>query len=418
MARPVKFLHAADFHLGAGFIGAQVRDQKLGLRLRAAVFEAFDAVIQTALDENIDFAVFAGDLFDVTESNYRAQGHFVEGLRRLEDQGIDVYMVAGNHDPLDGSDRLALPNNAHLFDSNNVGVMHFEKEGVQPCSLYGRSYPQAEVNSNYAQAFKRDTCVNAIGILHTNVSTESDLERYARCDMHDLIDAQMDYWALGHIHLTKVLRESNPCVIYPGSPQALNINETGIHGCYIVELDNGTPTYEWHPAGRVTMHRVAVDISSAANEADIRDCVVTTLNTALPDDSNEHLVRIILTGVSHLDNALSQEALETLYNSLCPALSGPFPNVYLDSTIINETLDSVEDDMEHTTNDFLRDFLDIELNMVEPSVMESAFQSKQLKTFRQEFPAEFEKINLSLNQENILNEAKELLYRRLMKRGY
>jgi len=45
----------------------------------------------------------------------------------------------------------------------------------------------------------------------------------------------MDYWALGHVHNQRILRESRPCIIYPGNTQGRSVRKTGLRGCYLVE---------------------------------------------------------------------------------------------------------------------------------------------------------------------------------------
>ena len=417
MARPLKFLHAADFHLGASFIGAQLRDPELGLLLRKAVHQAYDAVITTALDESVDFVCFAGDLFNAAESDYQAQGHFIEGLRRLQENGIEAFLVAGNHDPLDGSDRLSLPENAHLFSTESVEEYLFEKEGAQSCAIYGRSYPQAEVQSNYAQGFKRGNCQNAIALLHTNVGTASVHENYARCSLDDLKNAGMDYWALGHIHLTQVLSESKPCVIYAGSPQALNINETGAHGCYVVEIDNGSVTYDWYETNLVEMKQIVVDISTALSLDDVRTIISHELRENLSSEAS-YLVRLVLQGVSHLGCALDDYTLSNLHDSLHALLVGPLPRVFLDTTILNETTDSVEEAMAQTNNTFLRAMLDVDPDtLMNEFDLSQAIFVKNNKPLVQIFPEIVDELSRPEELRKMLTEAQELLYRELMQKG-
>lgn len=421
MARPIKFLHAADLHLGASFIGAQLRDEKLGTSLREAVQSAYMRVIDTALDEQVDFVCLAGDLFNAAESDYRAQGIFIEGLRKLDEADIPVYLVTGNHDPLDGSDRLPLPKNTHCFDTEKVEEQLFEKDGVQSCAIYGRSYPYSEVNSNYAQGYKRTSSAdNAIGILHTNIGTASAGERYARCELSDLKNAQLDYWALGHIHLTNVLSENRPCIVYAGSPQALNINETGKHGCYVVELDRGSASYTWHNTNLIEMVQLSVNISDVDTINDVRELIKNAIVTACPvADSASYLVRITLTGVSHLDEQLDEDSLIMLYDSCHEYLTGPAPHVHLDSKIVNETTSDVSKEMHETTNEFLRSFLDIPAkDFLENFDVKSVLEEKP-KDFAQTCPQENDELIATFSDEaklsELYNEAQELLYRMLAK---
>ena len=57
--------------------------------------------------EKTDFLLVAGDVYDGADRSLQAQLRFRQGLRKLDEAGIRVYLVHGNHDPLDGwSDSL------------------------------------------------------------------------------------------------------------------------------------------------------------------------------------------------------------------------------------------------------------------------------------------------------------------------
>lgn len=423
MARPIKFLHAADLHLGASFIGAQLRDEKLGAKLRQSVYKAYENVIDIAVNEQVDFVCFAGDLFNSAESDYRAQGFFIEGLQRLADADIPAYIVAGNHDPLDGSDRLTLPANTICFGTDKTEIQLFKKEGVQTCAIYGRSYPCAQVDNNYAPGYRRcDEADNAIGILHTNIGTVSAGERYARCELSDLADTGIDYWALGHIHLAQVLNEVNPCVIYAGSPQALNINEIGKHGCYVVQLDRGTASYEWHNTNLIEMKQLPVDITSASSINEVRELIAQDVVEKCPAQTEtSYLVRIALAGTSHLDTQLNEEVLSKIYDSTNIYLNGPAPHVHLDSRIVNATVSDVSKEMQATTNEFLRSILDTPAE----EFLDAFDVVNALKSRSDQLPSAYPEENDALitefsnkqKLESLYEEAQELLFRLLTEGG-
>ena len=57
------------------------------------------------------------------------------------------------------------------------------------------------------------------------------------CNLTDLTEAAMDYWALGHIHKSQVLSEE-PLVVYAGNSQGLHRKEHGPKGCYLVSVSH------------------------------------------------------------------------------------------------------------------------------------------------------------------------------------
>ena len=85
-----KFLHTADIHLGY---------QQYGLSERYDDFtEAFRWIIDTALDERVDFLLIAGDLFEKRTLDPRTLLIAVTEFERLEAAGIPVVAIEGNHE--------------------------------------------------------------------------------------------------------------------------------------------------------------------------------------------------------------------------------------------------------------------------------------------------------------------------------
>jgi len=77
----------------------------------------------------------------------------------------------------------------------------------------------------------------------------------------DLEHTGLDYWALGHIHDRRVLRQAHPTVVYPGNLQARHPNEPGPKGFYFVEVAPGeAPVLTFQPADSWRFERVEVDL--------------------------------------------------------------------------------------------------------------------------------------------------------------
>ena len=64
MPKRVTFIHAADLHLGAPFRGLRALSDTWADRLLSAIPESYDRVIEAAVENNVDFVVIAGDIFD------------------------------------------------------------------------------------------------------------------------------------------------------------------------------------------------------------------------------------------------------------------------------------------------------------------------------------------------------------------
>ncbi|GAH49465.1 unnamed protein product, partial [marine sediment metagenome] len=213
--RPFTFVHAADLHLDSPFVGIQDVDEEIAERLREATFSTFRHIVDLCVEREVDFVLVAGDIYDSGDRSLRAQIRFRDGLRRLSAAGIPAFVVHGNHDPLDRwSATLQWPEDAHIFGGKTVTRVPVEAEGDMIATVYGISYPTQEVRRNLATEFRRDEKdVYAIGLLHCNVGENTGHEPYAPCSVEDLVRAGMDYWALGHVHNRRIMREDKPVIV-------------------------------------------------------------------------------------------------------------------------------------------------------------------------------------------------------------
>ena len=85
----MRLLHTADWHLGRTMRG----------RSRVPEFEAvLSEVCDIAVDEDVDVFLVAGDIWDTMSPSPEADRLLNSTLRRLVQAGIDVVLVAGNHD--------------------------------------------------------------------------------------------------------------------------------------------------------------------------------------------------------------------------------------------------------------------------------------------------------------------------------
>src|SRR5690554_6130096 len=116
-----KFIHAADLHIESPYKGVAQMNEALGKSLVKNGIKAYEKLIETALKEEIDFMLIAGDSFDSESGSLSAQYRFVRGLEKLKEAAIPVFIICGNHDPLSSwSKHLQLPENVTLFEADEI----------------------------------------------------------------------------------------------------------------------------------------------------------------------------------------------------------------------------------------------------------------------------------------------------------
>lgn len=207
----VKFLCTADLHIGrqsSGFDGETALD-------------AFGRIVDMAIDDRVDALLIAGDLFDGVDAQFMTRSTVAEGFERLKKEGIPVLAVAGNHD----WDALptfarAYPGLIELFDEGSWSTR--EVAGV---SIAGRSFAGPTSRSLIGDFTNFGDPRVTIGLLHADVDAVSN---YNPVPLSGLSGRGVQAWILGHVHASRTWQV--PLVCYPGSPQALDAGETGIHG--------------------------------------------------------------------------------------------------------------------------------------------------------------------------------------------
>lgn len=337
----VTFIHAADLHLGAPFKGLRTIAPAWADILLEAIPEAFRKIIDTALDQQVDFVVFAGDIFDNSHPSYADFSLFVSGLRQLNQAGIPVYFVTGNHDPYISWDNsfAALPENAHLLGATKPEFACFERDG-KPLALIGgrgyytQSWPSEE---DISEGISRETAmadlgVSApfmIGILHTGL--DIDVTRSPVNPKH-LLKKDVDYWACGHVHQPRILpSKEDPRIVYSGCPQGRDMKEEGEHGVFKVTLSTDAPAeVEFIPTAKVAWQHVVLDVSECATISEVQEKIVSAEFAQNAETRCQRMIfRITLTGRSSLHEELTEQVLEDMR----AILNDGYPFFYIDALL-------------------------------------------------------------------------------------
>lgn len=238
-----RFVHAADLHLDTPFEGISRLGKDVSERLRDASLEAFDNLIRTTIEEEADFLLIAGDVYDGAERGIRAQMRFLDGMRRLDMAGIRVFIVHGNHDPLEGWSAISnWPSNVTIAGSDGVECHEVEVDGRTAACVHGISYAKRDQRENLSKRYRRnDTPGIHIGLLHCNAGSVTDHAAYSPCTIDDLVETRMDYWALGHVHARRILHRGDPWIAYPGNLQGRSPKSTelGAKGAFVVDVVDG-----------------------------------------------------------------------------------------------------------------------------------------------------------------------------------
>jgi DNA repair exonuclease SbcCD nuclease subunit len=330
----VSFFHAADIHLDSPLTGLTAHEGAPVERLRTATRAAFVRLIDAAIDEDVDFVILAGDLYDGNWRDYNTGLFFCREMGRLQRAGIDVYLAYGNHDAdSEITRRLPLPDNVHVFAVRTAQTFRVEEARV---ALHGQSFKARQAAEallpNYPDPVPG--WLN-IGVLHTALEGHAAHATYAPCTLRELVNRGYDYWALGHVHEFGVLHEA-PWVVFPGNLQGRHVRECGPRGCVRVDTDGSEIAVERRIFDVVRWHHAQVDAGGCETLEQVADALAGTLDRLAEDEGSERPLAVRLTARGRTSAHGALMGLETQLRAevLARALARHAERVWLEKIVL------------------------------------------------------------------------------------
>jgi DNA repair exonuclease SbcCD nuclease subunit len=218
----MKFIHAADVHLGA----SPDRKMPWSKNRKKEILDSFQRLIQEANDKCVDFLFLSGDIFHKPPS--------IQELRELDYilgklTATKTILIAGNHDHISEDspyETYEFQSDTYLLKGRQMESLFFEEEKT---SIYGFSYWSREIT----QSMYQDVKPGKKDGIHILLAHGGDA-RHVPIDFEALKWSGFDYIALGHIHKPQIIYED--LMAYPGSLEPLDPTETGQHGYLFGEI--------------------------------------------------------------------------------------------------------------------------------------------------------------------------------------
>ena len=212
----MKILHTADTHIGTRQYGLEER--------RADFSQAFQQVIEIAIEERVAAIVHSGDLFDDRYPTAEDLHETLRALFKLKEAGIPFLGVVGNHEQRRGVQWLDLF--AQLGLAVHLTEKPYELGGVR---FSGMDYSgRREVKPPHA---KGDVLV--CHQLLDQVHADGELHR------EDLLRCGAQYVLMGDYHEYQVWHEKDMLITYPGSTERWSLDERESRGVSLIDLKTG-----------------------------------------------------------------------------------------------------------------------------------------------------------------------------------
>ncbi|MCD2138984.1 metallophosphoesterase family protein [Salinicoccus halitifaciens] len=270
----VKFIHCADLHLDSPFKSRTRMPKNIFEDLISSTYKSVTRMIDIAIKEQVDFIIIAGDVFDKENRTLKSETFLKRQFERLKDNGIFVYMLHGNHDPLTEKAKTKWPDNVSVFKEQVETFESVSSKGER-IFLHGFSYFLDDTYENKLDDYPVNDLNEGIhiGILHGTYANSSHKQaRYTEFNLETLNSKLYHYWALGHIHVREQLSDLPP-IHYPGNIQGRNRNEYGDKGFLLVEGDEVFLSTTFVPVHEITFAEYTLDMP-ALDKHDVYQAIV------------------------------------------------------------------------------------------------------------------------------------------------
>lgn len=303
----MKLLHAADLHIDSPLRGLErYEDAPMDL-LRGATRRALENLVTLACEERVDAVLLAGDIYDGDWRDFETGLFFRRQLGRLQEAGIPVYLVSGNHDADNKiSKTLTYPENVFVFATHEAQTA--PPNADSGFVVHGQGYPKWNVTDNLARNYPAAIPgLFNVGLLHTALTGRDGHERYAPCTEQELAALGYDYWALGHVHKREEVSKE-PYIVFPGNIQGRHAKETGPKGCTLITVRPGKTELEHRDLDVVRWAQIDVDASAAASLDEVCTLAQGEIDRAEADAGGRLLAaRIVVVGRSEAHAELWRE---------------------------------------------------------------------------------------------------------------
>ncbi len=277
----MKYAHLADLHLGSW------RDPKM----RDLSTKAFLLAMEDCVQQQVDFILFAGDIFNTSLPSLDILKLVTKKLKEFQDLHIPIYVIAGSHDfSPSGKTMIDILEHAGLLKNVCKGTVNPEtqqlhlqftvdhKTGAKLTGILGR---KGQLDRSYYENLALEHLEAEPGykifLFHTSL-TELKPKHLEKIESYpaSFLPKHFNYYAGGHLHhKTMVELPDYGPLTYPGAlfPNNFMEVEKYSHGGYyivttqnVITAQNGAQVIEWRAIIPISHRHLAVNCAHTTPE--------------------------------------------------------------------------------------------------------------------------------------------------------
>jgi len=297
--------------------------------MRSTTRRAVERLVEIAVEREVDAVTVGGDVFDGDWPDANTGLWWNQQLDRLVSEGIEVYIVHGNHDAQSViTKRIPAPAGVEVFGSGAATTKVSEN---LPLAVHGRSYATKATVDDLAATYPVAVAgVVNVGLLHTSLDGREGHAPYAPCTQVALMSKGYALWALGHVHTREHHVDGPVHILFPGNTQGRSIKETGARGVSIITTDETAILDVEHIDTDVARWcRIAIDIADVDSPDALVELAVERISDERQRAGRPMAVRIELAGAGTVHRYLT-EGHGMIRTALSARLNTNEPDVWLE----------------------------------------------------------------------------------------
>lgn len=263
----MKFIHTSDIHYGM----QADSDKSWASERQRAIKQSISTIVDECKKREVDCLFISGNLFH--------RQPFIKDLKAVNSlfakiPSVKIFIIAGVNDRIrQTSAVLNFPwaDNVRYITSSSLTSIYDEELNMD---VYGFSYYSQEIFDNRLKGIK----VPDNGRINILLAHGGDA-KHLPLDKKELEKANFSYVALGYQHKPQIIAGSH--VVYSGSPEPLETNDWGEHGCFYGEINpvsRKLVELEFIPVSSTQYISLVVKVSTSSTNTELLMSISNEIN--------------------------------------------------------------------------------------------------------------------------------------------
>ena len=312
----VRFLHSADWQLG---MTRHFLTPEAQARFSQARIDVIRRIGEAARDHQAEFVVVSGDVFETNQVSTQTVRRTLQALATVP---VPVFLLPGNHDPLDAGSVFSSPTflegkPAHVTVLQD-NALHTVRPGVEVTGApWFSKRPLLDLVADACARLEPAPDVRRVLVAHGATDSLMDFSNPAQIRVaaaeQALAERRLDYLALGDRHSTTQVGATNR-IWYAGAPEPTDYDEDDQDNVLLVDLAPDDCHVTRLPLGHWRFARTAIDVDGPER----LEPLVRWLDGF--DHKDRAIVKLVLRGTISLTESAKLDELLARHRDLFGAI--------------------------------------------------------------------------------------------------